>query len=262
MWLGALRSDMGDADAGADPEAAAGFEARLHVDGVTFDADDAALLRAVAREGSLNAAAAALGRSYSRAHSRVTALETALGPLVERRRGGPGGGGSRLTPLARAVLARFARLRAALAETAAVEATVLEGTVRERDGPLAVVETPAGAVRAVLDGAADRVQVTVRADAVTLHDPATVPPADATSARNRIEGTVATVEPAVPDAGGVDGDGAEDGSASLALVRVDAGTGPRLAALVTPESRGRLDLTPGRSVVATWKATATRATPA
>ena len=90
----------------------AGFEARLQADGVTFEGRDATLLRAVDSEGSLNAAATSLGRSYSRCHERLADLEDAFGPLVERTRGGSGGGGSRLNDRARALLARFERLRA------------------------------------------------------------------------------------------------------------------------------------------------------
>ena len=62
----------------------AGFEAHLQVGEETFDGRDAALLRAVADRGSLNAAASALGRSYSRAHGRIGDLEAQAGSLVER----------------------------------------------------------------------------------------------------------------------------------------------------------------------------------
>jgi molybdate transport system regulatory protein len=240
-----------DEDADATVDADAGFEAHLRVGGVTVDGEDAALLRAVDEHRSLNAAAGALGRSYSRAHRRVTDLEEALGPLVERRRGGVEGGGSRLTDGARALLARFDRLQAALAGTADVAETVLEGTVRERTGDLAEVETPAGPVRALLadrdgpTGEGARVQVTLRADAVTLHAPASAPPATDTSARNRFEGRVERVVP---------GDG-------IARVAVDVGTATPLWVLVTAESLEKLDLAPGREVVATVKATATHATP-
>ena len=65
----------------------AGFDAHLRADGVEFDAADAELLRTIDSEGSLNRAADALGRSYSRAHQRLTELEEAVGPLVARQRG-------------------------------------------------------------------------------------------------------------------------------------------------------------------------------
>lgn len=239
----------------ADDDPAAAFEAGLRVGESTFDGDDAALLRAVDREGSLSRAADELGRSYSRAHRRVSELEAATGPLVERTRGGPDGGGSELTATARRLLGRFDRLAAALAETATVDETVLRGTVTARDGELVTVETPAGDLRAVVATAGDagpgaavgaEVAVAVRADAVTLYDPERAPRADDTSARNRFEGTVAGL----------------DRAAAVATVRVDVGAPTRLVALLTAASVDRLALSAGDRVAASFKATAARATPA
>ncbi|MFC6735594.1 molybdopterin-binding protein, partial [Halolamina salina] len=82
-------------------------------------------------------------------------------------------------------------------------------------------------------------------DAVTLHDPADTPTGDATSARNRFSGEVVAV----------------DRGESVYRVSVEVGADAPLVALVTEESRDRLDLEPGRDVVASFKATATRATP-
>lgn len=218
--------------------------AGVRADGVTFDADDAALLRAVGRAGSLNAAAETLGRSYSRAHKRLEALEAAFGPLVASERGGAGGGGSDLTAAGRELLARFERLQAAVAGTAAAGETVLRGQVVDRDGELGVVETPAGRLRALVPDA-DRVQVSVRADAVTLQAGDEAPEPDATSARNRLAGTVESV----------------DAGDAVATVTVDVDAPAALSALVTGESVERLGLTPGTAVVASFKATATRGTP-
>lgn len=224
----------------------AGFEAHLRVGEVTFDDADAALLVAVDERGSLNAAADHLGRSYSRVQKRVTALEDELGPLVERRRGGSGGGGSHLTGTARDLLAHFARVQAALADTAETDELVLRGTVTGRDGELATVETGAGTVSALLFDDVDVVHVTIRADAVTLYPPESAPPAIGTSARNRFEGAVARV----------------DREKSIARVAIDVGEGIEVPVLVTHDSLSKLDLSAGDPVVATFKATATRATPA
>lgn len=224
----------------------AGFEAQLHVGDVAFGADDATLLRAVEEHGSIHAAASALGRSYSRAHGRIEALEEAVGPLLERRRGGTGGGGSELTAEARGLLDRFARLEAALADTADVEEVVLSGRVTGRTGELASVETPAGELTAVLFEPAERVQVSLRADAVTVHAPAEAPVEDATSARNRFRGAVASV----------------DRRTSLARLAVDVDGAVTIPALVTIDSVDRLGLDAGSEVVVSFKATATRATPA
>lgn len=220
------------------------FETRLHADGVEFDGRDATLLRAVDDAGSLNAAASALGRSYSRAHGRLGELEEAFGPLVERTRGGAGGGGSTLTDGARALLARYDRLRAEFTGVAEATETVVEGRVVERTGELAVVETDVGRLRALTPPDAETVQVTLRADAVTLHAPEDAPPAGGTSARNRLEGAVGSVE--VGEAVGT--------------VTVDVGNAV-IDALVTVESVERLGLAPGDPVVVTFKATATRAVP-
>jgi len=220
------------------------FAAELHADGVSFDARDAALLQAVAEHGSLNAAADALGRSYARAHERLGDLEDAFGPLVERQRGGAGGGGSTLTVDGRDLLARFDRLRTSFAGTAAAEVSVLAGEVVAREGELATVATDAGRVRALAPEDATAVEVLVRADAVTLHDPAETPSADATSARNRLDGRVESID------------------RGEAVVRIAVGVGGvDLVAFVTSDSTARLGLAPGDPVVASFKATATRAIP-
>ena len=240
----------------------AGVEARLQAGGVTFGAADTELLWAVADHGSVSGAAESLGRSRARALNRLEELEDAFGSLVERRRGGADGGGSRLTADARTLLARFDRLQAALSGTAGVPETVLEGRVVDRDGEVGVIETDAGTVRALLvDNAPTggpsateappdvdpgaRVQVSVRADAVTLHDPADAPRGGATSARNRCSGTVTQL----------------DAGEAIAHVSVDVGAGDPLRALVTEDSLERLGLEAGTAIVAAFKTTATRATP-
>lgn len=223
----------------------ADFEAGLYADGVAFDADDAALLEAVAETGSLNAAAESLGRSYSRAHKRLTALEAAFGTLVERQRGGTGGGGSQLTDLATRVLSRFDRLRAEFSGVAETERTVFDGTVRDRDGELGTVETAAGDIRALVPPATDDVQVSIRADAVTLQSPDSTPLAEETSARNRLSGTVTAV----------------DYGQSVGTVSIDVGAETALLALVTRRSATLLGLEPGVEVVASLKATTIRAIP-
>jgi molybdate transport system regulatory protein len=221
------------------------FEARLYADGVAFEADDAALLRAVGEKGSLNAAAESLGRSYSRAHKRLDALESAFGSLLERQRGGSGGGGSQLTDRAETLLARFDRLRAEFSGVAETDETVLAGQVLERDGELGIIETDAGELRALVPPEADNVQVSIRADAVTLQSPDSAPMDAETSARNRLKGTVQAV----------------DHGESIATVTIDVGAERPLTALVTSRSVELLDLEPGVDVVASLKATTIRSIP-
>jgi molybdate transport system regulatory protein len=223
----------------------AGFDAQLDKSGVEFDERDASLLRAIDDHGSLNAAADALGRSYSRSQRRVVELEEAFGPLVARERGGSGGGGSTLTDDAHDLLAALERLTAEFTGVAETEETVLDGTVVERDGELATVETPAGTVRAIVPAGSHRVRLAIRADAVTLHTPGALPDRE-TSARNRFRGEVTAIE---------SGD-------ALARVSLDIGTETGLLALVTRESIATLALSLGSEAVASFKATATRAIPA
>lgn len=224
----------------------ADFEARLRSGDVAFDASDAALLAAVDDHGSLNAAADGLDRSYARSHRRLKALEAAFGPLVERRRGGADGGGSHLTEHAREVTAALERLAAGYERIASREERVLAGRVVDREGELAAVQTAAGTVRALAHREASAVEVTVGSDAITLTTPGDAPSPGGTSARNRLAGTVADV----------------DRGEAVARVAVDVGATEPLVALITTESADQLDLAPDQPVVASFKATATRATPA
>jgi len=226
-------------------------DAQLQREGVRFADRDAELLRAIREHGSLNAAAGALGRSYSRSQRRVVELEDAFGELVERRRGGSGGGGSSLTGAAESLLAEFDRVETEFTGLTEVEETVLRGTVVERDGELGTVETGAGLVRAIVSPAAETaetaetVRLAVRADAITLHAPGSVPETE-TSARNQFRGEVRTVR---------EGD-------ALERVVLDIGADTDLTVLVTRTSIDTLGLEPGVEVVASFKATATRAYPA
>lgn len=223
-------------------ETDASFDTYLGAKGVALGERDVTLLETIDERGSLNRAAADLGRSYARVQRRVVELEEAFGPLVERTRGGAGGGGSRLTDEARELIARFERTCAAASGVAEAEETVLSGTVRDREGELATVETAAGTVRALIPPDAEQVELSIRSDAVTLTAPDEAPePAD-TSARNRFPGTVREVA----------------AGQAIARVSVEVGADEPLAALVTLASVEKLGLDAGDPVVATFKATATR----
>ncbi len=66
------------------------------------------LLEGIARTGSIAAAGRDMGMSYKRAWELVGTLNAMFArPLVERTRGGPGGGGAILTPEGIEVLALF-----------------------------------------------------------------------------------------------------------------------------------------------------------
>ncbi|MFD1569577.1 TOBE domain-containing protein [Halorubrum laminariae] len=217
--------------------------AALIEDDVEFDDRDAALLDAIHETGSVAAAAADLERSRARALSRIETLEEAFGTLVERTRGGSGGGGSRLTAAGRRLLDRYDRLQAVLAATATVPETVLDGTVSCVDGELATVETAVGDVRGLHDGVAagDAVQVRIGADAVTVYTGDGRVDPNETSARNRLRGEVVDIE------------------AGETVATVHLGVdGVRFRVLITNDSSERLDLTVGDDVSIRWKATATR----
>lgn len=222
----------------------AGFDARLRADDVEFTERDANLLRAVDEIGSIYKAADELGRSYSRSHQRVTALEEAFGTLAERQRGGSDGGGSTLTDQAHELLAKFERLQTGFSSVAETSEAVLEGIVLNRTGELGVVETEAGQVRAIVPPEGKTVQIGLRADAVTLHDPEDVPAENATSARNRFEGRVSSIEK----------------GEAISQVTLDVGADSPLFALVTEDSKQKLGLEPEKQVIASFKATATQAT--
>ncbi len=236
---------MDDGVAASD-EAIGEGEAAIVSGDVRFDARDAALLTAVVTHGSVNQAASELGRSRARALRRIQALEEAFGDLVERTRGGAGGGGSDLTPRARALLDRYSRLEAAVAATARMRETVLRGSVIAVDGELAVVRTDIGTVRGLHDGVEPGapVQVRIASDALTVHVPTDPVDADTTSARNRCEAVI------------------EDIGSGETVHRLRMSVdGVPFRATITDASRERLDLAVGDSVFLAWKATATRLVP-
>ena len=77
----------------------------------------AALLEGIARTGSITAAGRELGMSYKRAWMLIESLNAMFrAPLVERARGGAGGGGAALTETGRQVLALYRQIEAASAE--------------------------------------------------------------------------------------------------------------------------------------------------
>lgn len=79
-----------------------------------------ALLEAIAKVGSISAAAKSLGMSYRRAWELVAELnETFSAPVVERATGGVGGGGARLTRLGEALILGFRDIEAAASRAAA-----------------------------------------------------------------------------------------------------------------------------------------------
>ena len=80
-------------------------------DHIFFGPGKARLMEAVERTGSLQEACKDMGLSYSKGSRMIKNTEKQLGiRLVERWTGGNGGGGSRLTPEGKNLLARFQEL--------------------------------------------------------------------------------------------------------------------------------------------------------
>ena len=76
-----------------------------------------ALLQAIEEKGSISEAARSLALTYRKAWGQIRFMEEQLGfPLVLKLTGGVGGGGARLTPEARELLAKYDRLIVGLQE--------------------------------------------------------------------------------------------------------------------------------------------------
>ena len=80
------------------------------------------LLKAIEREGSLKAATDSLGISYRKAWGDLKKAERALGiKLIEKHRGGSGGGETHLTEAGKKWMAAYGRFRSKIEKTVAKE---------------------------------------------------------------------------------------------------------------------------------------------
>jgi molybdate transport system regulatory protein len=78
--------------------------------GKAFGEGPLELLKGVERTASLHKASTEMGMAYSKAWRLIREMEDRLGfLLLERKTGGPSGGGSRLTPEAVDLMKRFDR---------------------------------------------------------------------------------------------------------------------------------------------------------
>jgi molybdate transport system regulatory protein len=104
---------------------------RILFDTAMLGPGKAELLRHIATTGSISAAGRTMGMSYKRAWSLVEELNTAFAtPLVTSARGGPGGGGARLTETGQTVLALYDDILARTATAAAPQLAQLESLLR------------------------------------------------------------------------------------------------------------------------------------
>ncbi|MBE0453803.1 MAG: LysR family transcriptional regulator [Roseovarius sp.] len=90
------------------------------------------LLDRIARCGSIAAAGREMGMSYKRAWELIGTLNAMFrAPLVERTRGGPGGGGAVLTDMGRKVLGLYRAIEAEAAGAGASGVTALRALLRD-----------------------------------------------------------------------------------------------------------------------------------
>jgi molybdate transport system regulatory protein len=79
---------------------------------LVFGEGKSELLRAIDETGSISEAAKKMGISFRHAWGYITAIEKRLGmKFIIRSKGGRGGGGSYLTPSARALIDKYDKLR-------------------------------------------------------------------------------------------------------------------------------------------------------
>jgi len=94
------------------------------------------LLEGIRDTGSIAAAGRRMGMSYKRAWYLVETMNACFrGPVVEAAKGGPGGGGARLTPLGEKVLAAYRRMQAKTAKAIARELGALQAEMARRQAP-------------------------------------------------------------------------------------------------------------------------------
>ncbi len=93
------------------------------------------LLERIGATGSIAAAGRSMAMSYKRAWMLVEEMNDAFrDPLVESTRGGPRGGGARLTETGEAVLAHYRKLEEIMAEAGAARIGQLREMLRHGQG--------------------------------------------------------------------------------------------------------------------------------
>jgi len=228
------------------------------------------LLEAVAREGSISAAARATGITYKAAWDAIDAMNNLFGqPLVAGQTGGKRGGGATLTPEGLRLVETFHRLEGELARafhalepdltgTGLTAANLMWGFFMRTSARNAL----RGTVAAVTDGAvnaevalrvSDQTTLTAVITRDSVRDLGLFPGREATalikapfvilalagearrtSVRNRVEGTVCR---------------REEGAVN-AEITLDIGGGKTLTAIITRHSADDLDLKVGQPACA------------
>lgn len=109
---------------------------RLNFDGhPRFGPGKAALLEHIRDEGSITRAGKAMGMSYKRAWTLVEEMNGMfVAPLVDSVRGGPDGGGARLTEAGVTVLAAYRGMEQKAAVAGAKEISVMKALLSDMSG--------------------------------------------------------------------------------------------------------------------------------
>ena len=95
----------------------------------------AEMLERIRDTGSISAAGRAMEMSYKRAWSLVEEMNAAFrDPLVDSTRGGPGGGGARLTEAGAIVLLHYRAIETAAAQSAAGDIAEITAMLRDMSG--------------------------------------------------------------------------------------------------------------------------------
>ena len=107
---------------------------RILFDGAMMGPGKAALLDHIRETGSIAAAGRQMDMSYRRAWMLVEEMNTAFAqPLVSSARGGPGGGGARLTETGEEVLRLYREVVARSEQAAAPAVAALESMLRAKE---------------------------------------------------------------------------------------------------------------------------------
>ena len=118
-------------DLRASPSPAPRLRIRILFGDAMLGPGKADLLEGIRAAGSIAAAGRAMGMSYKRAWTLVEQMNAAFrDPLVESVRGGPAGGGARLTDAGEAVLAHYRKLEDRAADVGAQEVAALRAMLR------------------------------------------------------------------------------------------------------------------------------------
>lgn len=160
---------------------------------IIYRKKDHELLKAIQEYNSINKAAENLNRSYSSSQKRIVKLEKELGDLIETKRGGIKGGGSKLTENAKKLINRFERLKTEYDYVKEINITTVKGKVKETKTTLCVIDTPIGEIIAALTDKlekGDLAKILIREDSVIIKKPEKKSKKVITSARNQFEGKI------------------------------------------------------------------------